>query len=78
MRNRPSPYRLEAELRRAAWRSAMQRIGRVLRAFDARLQTRRAAAELEVRSERELRDLGLVRCEIRKALRDARLRASRA
>lgn len=50
MRNRCSPYRLEIALRRAAWRSTARRIGRFLRAFDARLRARRAAAELEARA----------------------------
>lgn len=73
MRDRPSPYRLE---RGMAWHSARLRIGRVLHALGARLRERRARAELEAQSDHQLRDLGILRHEIRQVLRQARLRAT--
>ena len=76
MRDRPSPYRLERALRGMAWHSARLRFGSLLRALGARLRERRARAELEAQSDHQLRDLGILRHEIRQVLRQARLRAT--
>ena len=61
---RPFDYRFEAALRRAAWAWLGERTASALATVAARLGARRTIRELEILSDRELRDIGLCRAEI--------------
>ncbi len=65
-------YRLEAEIRRAAWASVRAQVASLV----ARFRTRQTIRELNILSDRQLRDLGLLRAEIGEAA--AKSAASRA
>jgi uncharacterized protein YjiS (DUF1127 family) len=66
IRRSTNSYRFEAAVRRAAWRSFGERIA----ALVAKYRARQTARELAVLSDRELRDVGLLRAEIDQAAAD--------
>jgi uncharacterized protein YjiS (DUF1127 family) len=68
-----SSYELEATVRRAAWRWLIERIARFVRMLAAERTARRAIRDLEAKSDRELRDIGISRSDISHLVRQAGL-----
>lgn len=64
-----SSSELQSTVRRAAWGWLSERITRFVRMLAAELSARRATWDLEVKDDHELRDLGILRSDIARVVR---------